>query len=71
MIKKESQIIVNGDDFYASVLQKIISKNLSIACIIYFIIKILLWKMMTCVCADDKLIFIEHLYANTPEKFIK
>ena len=29
MIKKKSQIIVNGDDFYASVLQKIISKNLS------------------------------------------
>ena len=26
---KKSQIIVNGDDFYASVLQKIISKNLS------------------------------------------
>ena len=27
--------------------------------------------MMTCVCADNKLIFIEHLYANTPEKVIK
>ena len=26
---------------------------------------------MTCVCADDKLLSVKHLYANTPEKVVK
>ena len=65
---KKGQIIGNGDDLYTSVLQKILSKNLSKR-VYNSLYK--LWKMTTCVCTDDKLLFIVHLFANTPEKVIK
>ena len=59
---KKEQIIGNGDDLYTSILQKIIGKNLSkrVYNLLYK-----LWKI------NDKLLFIVHLFANTPEKVIK
>ena len=65
---KKEQIIGKGDDLYTSILQKIIGKNLSkrVYNLLYK-----LWKMITCVCTDDKLLLIVHLFANTPEKVIK
>ena len=73
MIQKR-HIFVNVDDFYASVLQKIISKNLSKCAfnLLYYKNYIPFVKNDdVCLWADNKLFLIVHLYANTTEKVIK
>ena len=67
-LSSRSCIIGNGDNLYTSILQKIIGKNLSKR-VYHLLYK--LWKMITCVCTDDKLLFIVHLFVNTAEKVIK